>query len=319
MAVFWKKGVVMPNEKNEYKKNEEEDIEYHLVDDDIQYEEISSEDSESTKKPAEQSSGFLQSMSRKKKIGIGLGILMVLIYLTYHVISSSDQPNLEIQTTEKPKQVAPVAPRVPYQPAPATQVNASAAPVSVPPQVATQPSNNGVQVTNNPNSVASTTTGANLPAVIPVAAPPVSTNNLNNQIESKIDELANSNQQILSELQNNYLKKISSLSQENKVLQSQMQTLSNRLVSLEAKLNKSTVANREAKISASTEKLNYEIQAIIPGRAWLRSANGETITVTEGDMVRGLGKVKKIDPYEGVVEIVTPDKTITLSYNSDGN
>ncbi len=46
---------------------------------------------------------------------------------------------------------------------------------------------------------------------------------------------------------------------------------------------------------------NLAIHAIIPGRAWLRSPDGKTISVSEGDPVNGLGKIIKIDAYNGVV------------------
>lgn len=43
------------------------------------------------------------------------------------------------------------------------------------------------------------------------------------------------------------------------------------------------------------------VYAIIPGRAWLRSPNGKTLTVTEGDTLAEFGKVLKIDASNGVV------------------
>ena len=61
--------------------------------------------------------------------------------------------------------------------------------------------------------------------------------------------------------------------------------------------------------AAPEVKIPYSVQAIIPGRAWLRSDNGETITVAEGDMVKGVGRVTKIDPYDGIVEINTGTKS----------
>ena len=45
----------------------------------------------------------------------------------------------------------------------------------------------------------------------------------------------------------------------------------------------------------------YYIQAIIPGRAWIRTSNGQTITVTYNDEIAGLGKVTKIDAENGLV------------------
>ncbi|MBV8803123.1 MAG: hypothetical protein JO131_09250 [Gammaproteobacteria bacterium] len=61
-------------------------------------------------------------------------------------------------------------------------------------------------------------------------------------------------------------------------------------------------------------KINYSVQAIIPGRAWLKSESGDTITVAEGDILRSYGRVTKIDPYDGIVNIDTGNKVITLSY-----
>lgn len=43
------------------------------------------------------------------------------------------------------------------------------------------------------------------------------------------------------------------------------------------------------------------VHAIIPGRAWLKTRDGRTITVTEGDDVEGYGKVLAIDAPSGVV------------------
>ncbi|ETO92533.1 type IVB secretion system protein IcmG/DotF [Legionella oakridgensis] len=45
----------------------------------------------------------------------------------------------------------------------------------------------------------------------------------------------------------------------------------------------------------------YYIQAVIPGRAWLISSNGTTLTVREGSIVPGYGLVKLIDPNQGRV------------------
>lgn len=45
----------------------------------------------------------------------------------------------------------------------------------------------------------------------------------------------------------------------------------------------------------------YNIQAVIPGRAWLIATNGSTLTVREGTVVDGYGMVKLIDPEQGRV------------------
>lgn len=56
---------------------------------------------------------------------------------------------------------------------------------------------------------------------------------------------------------------------------------------------------------------NYFVQAIIPGRAWLKANNGQIITVGLGDLVPGFGKVVLIDPQNGVVQT---DAGLTINY-----
>jgi cell fate (sporulation/competence/biofilm development) regulator YlbF (YheA/YmcA/DUF963 family) len=46
---------------------------------------------------------------------------------------------------------------------------------------------------------------------------------------------------------------------------------------------------------------SYSVHAIIPGRAWLKSSNGQIITVTEGDQIGDYGKVSVIDSANGLV------------------
>jgi outer membrane murein-binding lipoprotein Lpp len=43
------------------------------------------------------------------------------------------------------------------------------------------------------------------------------------------------------------------------------------------------------------------VHAIIPGRAWLKTKDGSTITVTEGDNLEHYGKILVIDAPNGVV------------------
>ena len=43
---------------------------------------------------------------------------------------------------------------------------------------------------------------------------------------------------------------------------------------------------------------------------------GEYEHISEGDTVKSLGRVTKIDPYDGIVEINTGRKVISLSYGT---
>lgn len=64
------------------------------------------------------------------------------------------------------------------------------------------------------------------------------------------------------------------------------------------------VMKEEAKVeplSNAYTNPTFTVHAIIPGRAWLKSRDGNTITVTEGDEIEGYGKVLAIDAPSGVV------------------
>lgn len=54
-------------------------------------------------------------------------------------------------------------------------------------------------------------------------------------------------------------------------------------------------------VSEAYSNPTLTVHAIIPGRAWLKTRDGRTITVTEGDPVEGYGKVLAIDAPSGVV------------------
>lgn len=56
---------------------------------------------------------------------------------------------------------------------------------------------------------------------------------------------------------------------------------------------------RHVRRHAARQYLKYNIQAVIPGRAWLIATNGTTLTVREGTVIPGYGMVKLIDPNQG--------------------
>ena len=61
----------------------------------------------------------------------------------------------------------------------------------------------------------------------------------------------------------------------------------------------------------AANKPQYTVQAVVPNRAWLQTADGKSMTVTIGGTVPGLGKVTAINPYSGNV---STDTGVTLSY-----
>jgi hypothetical protein len=142
-------------------------------------------------------------------------------------------------------------------------------------------------------------------------------------------------------MQVDYSQKIADYEAQNTALQGKLQDLSMRLASLETTLahlgraiqqdtrpgglipNRPGAANApgmpaQAMMQSSEPKSAYTVSAIIPGRAWLKSEGGETVTVAEGDTLKGYGRIMKIDPYDGVVELDVGGKIVALSYGATG-
>jgi intracellular multiplication protein IcmG len=71
-----------------------------------------------------------------------------------------------------------------------------------------------------------------------------------------------------------------------------------RLVTAKAKKNHIA---RPHFSNANNQPDVYSLQAVIPGRAWLITNNGATLTVREGTSISGYGIVKLIDPQQGRV------------------
>jgi len=55
----------------------------------------------------------------------------------------------------------------------------------------------------------------------------------------------------------------------------------------------------------SEQKEDFVVHATIPGRAWLRNRDGALVTVREGDMLPGYGRVTNINPVKGTVSLDT--------------
>jgi hypothetical protein len=200
-------------------------------------------------------------------------------------------------------------------------------PLVTQPQIAAQPHQTVVQP------------GAQLPSLMPVETPvpespqtfvstlPTTTT----AVDTRITSLQAESDKLINQLQAEYSRKLSDFSNQNRALQDEVQTLNSRVANMESQLNQLLHAlNRQnyggieavppppPRAQAIEQKISYNVQAIIPGRAWLRSDSGETVTVAEGDIIRDLGRVTKIDPYDGIVQINTGQKLISLSYGNGG-
>ncbi len=189
------------------------------------------------------------------------------------------------------------------------------------------------------NQVASTAPLATLPPAQPAAsvtvqAPPI----VDARTKDRITALEQQNTAMMNLLQTEYAQKIADTETQSMAMRGKMEDLTKRINRMEASLNQITqllrgtgrsqasgVMGNTSSASFNTmgrpaePRMVYGVQAIIPGRAWLKSESGDTVTVAEGDYLKGYGRVTKIDPYDGIVAIDTGNKVINLSYGVGGD
>jgi intracellular multiplication protein IcmG len=154
------------------------------------------------------------------------------------------------------------------------------------------------------------------------------------QITPELNQL-NSNQTALQNTVSGLNNQVSQLSNQLNTISANNQSLVQELAVIQNKLNLTTQAleeliasqkskkqitpshvkySRALKVAPIIEYQKYYIQAIIPGRAWLISSNGQTLTVTVGSKVPGYGTVRKILPLEGRVVM---SSSRVLKYNQE--
>lgn len=82
------------------------------------------------------------------------------------------------------------------------------------------------------------------------------------------------------------------------------------IIALGAKVAKIVKLQKET--FPSQKKMSVSLKAAIPGRAWLiKTSSGETLTVREGSVLAGYGKIQHIDPVRGRVD-TSSGKRITF-------
>lgn len=169
------------------------------------------------------------------------------------------------------------------------------------------------------------------PKPLPVQAPPTQPAEvtLKPEVSQKLMALESSQQGVRGDIadMNAQLNGLQSTIQD---LSSQLSNINNTLQSLNQKLDAQMQSMQllEARLVAKpqvsrpvhhhvkkmrSEATLYYIQAVIPGRAWLISANGRhTLTVREGTRLPGYGVVQLIDPNQGRV-LTSSGQTIKFS------
>ncbi|OAI48679.1 hypothetical protein AYO45_04545 [Gammaproteobacteria bacterium SCGC AG-212-F23] len=287
---------------------EHEEGEYHFSDDQVSYE-METEAPKTVAPTQDVKSNIVAKIKQYRRLLIGLSVFFILVFVVYKMMpNAATPPAAEFSQNQAPAtQATPKSPAVVAQQQPPSAPQTTQAPVQ-PPAAQTQP--------------AATEGGA--------------------EVSDRLGSLEQQNSKMMNMMESEYAQRMAAYEAQTKDMQGKLDTLTTRIASLETSLNQVTqllqgVAAKTTTSSVSSvtlrqpegyppvtpraatgPKIAYTVQAIIPGRAWLRSDNGDTITVAEGDMLKSYGKITKIDPYDGTVEVDTGTRLVSLSYGING-
>jgi intracellular multiplication protein IcmG len=103
---------------------------------------------------------------------------------------------------------------------------------------------------------------------------------------------------------------VSKLSDSLKQVTATVTTLSNAVYQQQQAQRQAAYARQQASEKAAAairQRRDYFVDAVIPGRAWLKGIDGSTITVAVGNKLPGYGTVLSINPYSGVVKTSAGD------------
>lgn len=305
----------------------QEESEYQFSDDHSSYEiepEVAKPESALSK------NALIAKFMQYRRPIIGGVVVLILLFLIYKILSPAAPTDNEI----KPKTTSTTPQRNAQLP--------RASNVATPDITANSPMSNrqnpSANMTPMPTMNAEPTPPAAQPAVIvvPAAASTASA--------EKIAMLQEENAKLMQQIKSDASARMATYEAQTTTLQGKVQELNLRLTSLETTLARLGRLVQEMKthnrpiegtmppvpsdaqvMQASpvnkylAPHMAYSVQAIIPGRAWLKSDAGDTVTVAEGDVLKDYGRIMKIDPYDGVVQIDTGTKILTLSYGVTGN
>ena len=128
-------------------------------------------------------------------------------------------------------------------------------------------------------------------------------------VRNQVNDLSNRMDVVSSEI-NELSNKIGSL---NENMQQMMNEMHEQVEKLERarrmQAKKKKVVKRPM---IKMPSVTWQVQAVIPGRAWLIGSNGSTITVRKGSDVKNIGRVAAVDADHGKVYF-TNGKTIQFS------
>jgi hypothetical protein len=138
------------------------------------------------------------------------------------------------------------------------------------------------------------------------------------KLQARLEELEKAHKQKLEAIEKeialtnenttNASRALSNIQRDISMLTTTVQQLGSRFTTIQQDEERKEIRRQQAttrkksKPAPKADSLpSLTVYAIIPGRAWLRSANGKTISVTEGEPIAEYGTVLKIDASNGVV------------------
>ncbi len=309
----------MVNERyDENEGHEESESEYHFSDDQVNYDMETDAAAKDTAAVVVAKESFADKLKNHRRIVVGVVIFIVLIGVVYKLVvpSSTTAPVTDFSQQATP---TPTAPPTKITTTTSTTAPQPTAPVIAAPQpVVQQPA---------PPVVTTTTQTVNAPQT--ASAPSVVTTVTDSKnLMDRINTLEQQNTAMMNLLQTQYSQRMTDAETQNTQLRTQVQDLTSRVSNMEVAFRQLTKILRNARAAQASPQIvravasprsMYTVQAIIPGRAWLKTEAGDTVTVAEGDVLRGFGRITKIDPYDGIVDIDTGNKIVTLSYGASGD
>ena len=118
---------------------------------------------------------------------------------------------------------------------------------------------------------------------------------------------------------NSVEQQISGLNTSLSQLQSGLSEVKSNLVQTQALEKQIKYYKRQLNVLTARKirlRKQYFVQAVVPGRAWLRGADGTARTIAVGDSLSGYGKIRTIDPFSGTV---TTSTGVKIYYGLDEN
>jgi len=127
--------------------------------------------------------------------------------------------------------------------------------------------------------------------------------NIDNELkrfEAEFSQLSVDGSNKVSELDNKVSVLFETIKDNKEELSEQKKALNELTISLRQLIEqrKATSYNKKTKNKIPS----FTITAIVPGRVWLRSENGDEFTATVGDELKDLGVIVKIEPHYGRIQ-----------------